>query len=255
MPMPMPGTATVQTRSAVPRSVLVIIENPAIRQLLGSHLQHARLLPILAASAQEGRQLASEVRPDAVLVDADSPASAAWLDAPADAAQAEETPTLVLSSQLPEDGAEPPGGTRRRLWMLKPFVPREVVRRLGEQLGPRVPAPPPPEKATLRLGPLELDTLRHEVRVARGHKTDVISLPRAELELLRCLIEHQGRVVSREQIIAATWGPDHTVDVRTVDQNIKRLRRHLDGSRGRSMIQTQRGYGYRLNFGALGVQA
>ena len=70
-------------------------------------------------------------------------------------------------------------------------------------------------------------------------------------ELLRCLIEHQGRVVSREQIIAATWGPDHPVDVRTVDQNIKRLRRHLDGERGRSMIQTRRGCGYRLNVGPL----
>jgi two-component system phosphate regulon response regulator PhoB len=51
------------------------------------------------------------------------------------------------------------------------------------------------------------------------------------------------------QIIAATWGPDHAVEVRTVDQNIKRLRKHLDGGRGRSMIQTQRGHGYRLNFG------
>jgi two-component system phosphate regulon response regulator PhoB len=232
----------------------VIIENPAIRQLVASHLQHARLLPILAATAQEGRQLASEVRPDAVLVDADSPASAAWLETPGAAAQAQDTPTLVLASQLPADDAARAAPEQRRSWMLKPFAPREVVRRLGEQLGPRPPAPPP-EKATLRLGPLELDTLRHEVRVARGHKTDVISLPRAELELLRCLIEHQGRVVSREQIIAATWGPDHTVDVRTVDQNIKRLRRHLDGGRGRSMIQTHRGYGYRLNFGPMGVQA
>jgi two-component system phosphate regulon response regulator PhoB len=233
----------------------VIIENPAIRQLVASHLQHARLLPILAATAQEGRQLASEVRPDAVLVDADSPASAAWLEAYSAEVHAQDTPTLVLASQLPAGDAAVAAPERRRSWMLKPFAPREVVRRLGEQLGPRLPAPPPPEKATLRLGPLELDTLRHEVRVARGHKTDVISLPRAELELLRCLIEHQGRVVSREQIIAATWGPDHTVDVRTVDQNIKRLRRHLDGSRGRSMIQTQRGYGYRLNFGPMGVQA
>ncbi|WP_298232189.1 winged helix-turn-helix domain-containing protein [uncultured Azohydromonas sp.] len=100
-----------------------------------------------------------------------------------------------------------------------------------------------------------LGTLRHEGRVARGHKTAVISPPRAELELLRCLVEHQGRVVNREQIIAAAWGPDHAVDVRTVDEHIKRLRRHLDGSRGRSMVRTRRGDGDRLNVGALGVQA
>lgn len=222
----------------------MIIENPTIRELVASHLQHARLLPILAASAQEGRQLAGEVRPDAVLVDADSPAAAAWLDAGGAAAD-DIAPTLVLSSHArADDGA---GG--RRLWIEKPFVPREVVRCLGEQLNSRPAVAPPPAEATLRLGPLELDTLRHEVRVARGQKVDVVSLPRAELELLRCLMEHQGRVVTREQIIAATWGPDHAVDVRTVDQNIKRLRKHLDGGRGRSMIQTQRGYGYRLNFG------
>jgi two-component system phosphate regulon response regulator PhoB len=229
----------------------VIIENPTIRELVASHLQHARLLPILAASAQEGRQLAGEVRPDAVLVDADSPAAAAWLDTP-DVAAHDAAPTLVLSSQARAGGDD---GGGHRLWIEKPFVPREVVRCLGEQLNSRPAVAPPPPEATLRLGPLELDTLRHEVRVARGHKTDVISLPRAELELLRCLMEHQGRVVSREQIIAATWGPDHAVDVRTVDQNIKRLRRHLDGGRGRSMIQTHRGYGYRLNFGSMGVQA
>jgi two-component system phosphate regulon response regulator PhoB len=226
----------------------VIIENPAIRELVASHLQHARLLPILAASAQEGRQLACEVRPDAVLVDADSPAAAAWLDAP-EVADDDCAPTLVLSSRA-RDGQHM-SGPSRRLWMGKPFVPREVVRCLGEQLNSRPSVAPAPPEATLRLGPLELDTLRHEVRVAHGQKVDVISLPRAELELLRCLIQHQGRVVSREQIIAATWGADHAVDVRTVDQNIKRLRKHLDGGRGRSIIQTQRGYGYRLNFAAI----
>ncbi|WP_157272351.1 winged helix-turn-helix transcriptional regulator [Azohydromonas aeria] len=223
----------------------MIIENTAIRDLLASHLQHARLLPILAASALEGRQLAGEVRPDAVLVDADAPAAAAWLDAPADEAAGHAAPTLVLSSR-----AQPGAGTAagRQLWISKPFAPHEVVRCLGEQLSRRqaAAAPVAPE-ASLRLGPLELDPLRHEVRVERGQKVDVISLPRAELELLRCLIEHQGRVVSREQIIAATWGADRPVDVRTVDQNIKRLRKHLDRDRTRSMIQTQRGYGYRLN--------
>jgi len=226
----------------------VIIENDAIRNLVASHLQHARLLPILAASAQEGWQLAGEVRPDAVLVDADAPAAAAWLDAPADASNGEAAPTLVLSSQAQPDADT---GFARRLWIAKPFAPRELVRCLGEQINNRPAAPPPTSGTTLCLGPLELDPLRHEVRVARGQKVDVVSLPRAELELLRCLIEHQGRVVSREQIIAATWGADHPVDVRTVDQNIKRLRKHLGGDRGRSMIQTQRGYGYRLNFGTI----
>ncbi|NML18295.1 winged helix-turn-helix transcriptional regulator [Azohydromonas caseinilytica] len=236
----------------MPRSVLVIIENPAIRELVASHLQHARLLPLLAASAQEGRRLAGEVRPDAVLVDADSPAAAAWLDATQEAANEDPAPTLVLSSQVRQESGTPAGAAGRRLWMSKPFAPREVVRCLGEQLSSR-PAAPVPAEATLRLGPLALDTLRHEVRITRGQKVDIVSLPRAELELLRCLMEHQGRVVSREQIIAATWGPDHSVDVRTVDQNIKRLRKHLDGGRGRSMIQTHRGYGYRLNFGPDGA--
>ena len=239
----------------MPRSVLVIIENPAIRELVASHLQHARLLPILAASAQEGRRLAGEVRPDAVLVDADSPAAAAWLDAAQEEAAADDAaPTLVLSSQVRHEAGAAAGVSGRRLWMSKPFAPREVVRCLGEQLSSRPPQPIAAE-ATLRLGPLALDTLRHEVRIARGQKVDIVSLPRAELELLRCLMEHQGRVVSREQIIAATWGPEHAVDVRTVDQNIKRLRKHLDGGRGRSMIQTHRGYGYRLNFGPDGVAA
>lgn len=245
----MSAQAAPSLRSAALRSVLVVIENPAVRELLASHLRHARMLPLAAASAAEGQRLAAEVRPDAVLVDADAPDAAAWIALGNSAIGG--LPVVVLCSGTHPNDMPMALPSMHRL--LKPVVPLEVVRCLGERLAlrPSPSAAPPPaaEARTLRHGPLALDLARHEVRIALDGHTDVVTLPRAELALLRCLVEHQGQVVSRERLIEAIWGPDHRVDARTVDQNIKRLRQHLAGG-GAALIQTLRGFGYRLCAGA-----
>ncbi|HHV59000.1 MAG TPA: response regulator transcription factor [Clostridiaceae bacterium] len=68
-----------------------------------------------------------------------------------------------------------------------------------------------------------------------------------EFELLKCLVERKGRIVTREQILDDVWGLDFYGDVRTVDLNIQRIRKKLGFGRDDNIIETVFGVGYRLN--------
>ena len=70
-----------------------------------------------------------------------------------------------------------------------------------------------------------------------------------EFRLLRHLLEHPGRVFSREQLLDAVWGHDVYVEPRTVDVHIRRLRKALNGPEEYDLIRTVRSAGYSLDRG------
>jgi len=70
---------------------------------------------------------------------------------------------------------------------------------------------------------------------------------RYQHRLLRYLLEHPGRVFSREQLLDAVWGADVYVEPRTVDVHIRRLRRALNADDERDPIRTVRSAGYALD--------
>ena len=70
-----------------------------------------------------------------------------------------------------------------------------------------------------------------------------------EFRLLRHLLEHQGRVFNREQLLDAVWGHDVYVEPRTVDVHIRRLRKALNGPEEFDLIRTVRSAGYSLDRG------
>ena len=114
-------------------------------------------------------------------------------------------------------------------------------------------APPPPaefipqpldeglESRVLRSGRLVLDPLSCSVRVG-SHKVEV---RHAEYRLLRFLLCHPGQVFSRAQLLAHLWETPDTLDQRTVDVHVLRLRKAL--GRAKSLIKTVRGAGYMLS--------
>ncbi|MGR6775953.1 winged helix-turn-helix domain-containing protein [Sphaerotilus sulfidivorans] len=77
-----------------------------------------------------------------------------------------------------------------------------------------------------------------------------LDLSPVELRLLRCLVEQPGRVLTREMLRSQVWGEGAAVDLRTVDQNIRRLRRELGEADAGELIRTVRGIGYRFSEGA-----
>ena len=93
----------------------------------------------------------------------------------------------------------------------------------------------------MEMGGIQVDDLRREVTVD-GART---SLTPKEYELLVCLMEHKGLVLSREQLLNQVWGYDYDGSIRTVDTHIKKLRKALGRRAG--AIRTVIKMGYRFD--------
>jgi two-component system phosphate regulon response regulator PhoB len=120
-----------------------------------------------------------------------------------------------------------------------PFEPSELVARVNACLR-RPLATIRPDQLTV--GPLVLDKAVHRLLV-RGQE---VSLSPAEFRLLAFLLENQGRVFSRDELLRGAWPKNITAGGRTVDVHVRRLRQLLEPFGCDDIIQTVRSFGYRL---------
>lgn len=234
-------------------TVLVVVEEPSIRDLLSANFRSAGFFPIQATSTSDGRRLAGEVRPDVVLMDLDSPATADTTFATWLATGKSTVPTIMVTARLEAACGADGEICGAALCLGKPFSPRELVGHVASQLRPgdlgnaaSAERRMQPALNTLSVGPIEIDEDRHVVTVHRANGRLSLDLAPAERKLLRCLMQHPDRVLGRAQILAAIWGADSGVDVRTIDQNIRRLRRRLNAVGAGSVVKTVLGFGYRF---------
>jgi DNA-binding response OmpR family regulator len=123
-------------------------------------------------------------------------------------------------------------------YVSKPFSPKELVARVAALLR-RVTRPAVAQKR-LRYGPIAIDVDRHVVRVGERE----VKLTAKEFLLLHYLIEHRGRVLSRDLLLTDVWGYQYTGGTRTVDVHVRRLREKLPTLV--SAITTIKQFGYRL---------
>jgi DNA-binding response OmpR family regulator len=123
-------------------------------------------------------------------------------------------------------------------YLVKPFSLAELVARVRAQL--RVIAQA--SASTLHVEDIEVDLLSRKVH--RGGKP--VQLSTTEFELLVYLLRHQGRVVSREQILGSVWGYEHDPATNVVDVYVGYLRRKLSRPGEPAPIFTVRAVGYRL---------
>jgi two-component system phosphate regulon response regulator PhoB len=124
-------------------------------------------------------------------------------------------------------------------YITKPFSPFELTARLQAVLRRSRPAL---TADALAYGDVVMDLAAH--RVFRGGQP--VHLRPTEFRLLRFLIEHPGRVFSREQLLNAVWTPDTYIEPRTVDVHIRRLRKALNSGGMEDVIRTVRATGYAL---------
>lgn len=123
----------------------------------------------------------------------------------------------------------------------KPFSPRELATRVRAVLRRSALRDGAPERGPLLVhGTLEVDSERHEVRVA-GAK---VELTATEFEVLRALLQRPGRLLTRSQLIERAYEGDHHVTERTIDTHIRRIRAKLRAL-GVDPIETVHGLGYR----------
>ena len=124
-------------------------------------------------------------------------------------------------------------------YVTKPFSPGELVARVGALLR-RARTPPPPDAKTLEYGPIALDVRRHVVTVDGAD----VKLTAKEFLLLQYLLEHRGRLVSRDVLLRDVWGYQFTGGTRTVDVHVRRLREKI--ALLTDAITTIKQFGYRL---------
>jgi two-component system, OmpR family, response regulator RegX3 len=134
-------------------------------------------------------------------------------------------------------------------YLAKPFGIRELQARVKALLRrsaastARAGATPEPGEVYEAAG-IRLDETSHEV----AYGDTPIDLTPREFELLGCLMQHAGRVLSRDQLLREAWGWEIVVETKTVDTHIKRLRDKLEAAGvDPNIVETVRGYGYRLN--------
>lgn len=123
-------------------------------------------------------------------------------------------------------------------YVTKPFSPKELVARVGAVLRRARRERPP--RSLLRFGLLTIDTDRHVV-TCDGRD---VRLTAKEFLLLRYLVEHRGRVLSRDVLLTDVWGYRYTGGTRTVDVHVRRLREKLPLLT--SAIVTVKQFGYKL---------
>jgi two-component system alkaline phosphatase synthesis response regulator PhoP len=123
-------------------------------------------------------------------------------------------------------------------YLAKPFSPNELVARVRALIrrSKRAEAPP----ATLTLGPIVMDLGRHTV-ADDGRE---VKLTAKEFLLLQYLLEHRGRVLSRDVLLGDVWGYRYTGGTRTVDVHVRRLREKLPALV--SALVTVKQFGYKL---------
>ncbi|MGD0777147.1 MAG: response regulator transcription factor, partial [Candidatus Solibacter sp.] len=126
-------------------------------------------------------------------------------------------------------------------YVTKPFGTRELRARIKALLRRSCGDA---EAECCRFGEVEVDFARGELRL-RGRPVELTPI---EFKLLDCFIRARGRVLSRDQLIAAAWGPDTFASARIVDNHIANLRRKIgDDPAEPRYLRNVRGLGYRFD--------
>ena len=122
-------------------------------------------------------------------------------------------------------------------YVTKPFAIQELLARIRAALRNRGDGG---GRELLTAGELAMDVERHRVTV-RGQE---VELTKKEFDLLRCLLENKGRVLTREALLDSVWGFDFVGETNSVDVYIRFLRSKLDDAFNIKLTHTVRGVGY-----------
>jgi two-component system phosphate regulon response regulator PhoB len=225
----------------VTHRILVVDDEPDITALVAYHLAKAGYRVTTAATGRDALRAARDERPDLVVLDLMLPGISGY-DVLAELRRREETKDLgviLLTARKDEPDRIKGLSLGADDYLPKPFSPQELVLRVGAVLR-RLAAPAVAAGGVVTAGPIAVDRRAHRVTVDGAE----IELTATEFRLLGVLIEREGRVQSRAQLLETVWQAQPDIQTRTVDMHVQRLRQKL-GAAG-DAIETVRGAGYRF---------
>jgi len=225
--------------------VLVVEDEDALATLLHYNLDKEGYRVGVAGDGEEALIMANERAPDLVILD--------WMLPKVSGievcrrlrgrAETRNVPIIMLTARGEETDRIRGLDTGADDYVVKPFSMVELTARVRAVLR-RIRPGLADDRITV--GDIIIDRVAH--RVKRSGKE--IHLGPTEFRLLDYLMQHPGRVFSREQLLDAVWGSDVYVEARTVDVHIGRLRKALNGSSDGDPIRTVRSAGYSLDLDA-----
>jgi two-component system response regulator RegX3 len=225
----------------VPKTILVVEDEPTLRETLAEALESEGFRTIQAGDGRVALERFRADHPDLVLLDLMLP-ELSGLEVTRQVRAESAVPIVMLTARDAEVDKVVGLELGADDYVTKPFSLRELsariraVLRRGEVV---VPGLPP----RVTLGPLEVDVAGHRV-LRDGHE---VPLKPKVFELLAFLLRHPGQVVSRDQLLERVWGYDYPGETRTVDVHVHWLRSAIEPvPSSPTIIQTVRGVGYVL---------
>ena len=225
--------------------VLVVEDEDALATLLHYNLDKEGYVVGVAGDGEEALTMASERTPDLVILDWMLP-KVSGIEVCRRLRGRSETrnvPIIMLTARGEESDRIRGLDTGADDYVVKPFSMIELTARVRAVLR-RIRPGLADDRITV--GDIVIDRVAH--RVKRQGKE--VHLGPTEFRLLDYLMQHPGRVFSREQLLDAVWGSDVYVEARTVDVHIGRLRKALNGDADGDPIRTVRSAGYSLDLDA-----
>jgi two-component system KDP operon response regulator KdpE len=224
--------------------LLLVEDDDAARRHLQAYLVRTGYHVDEAGTAADAMRAWDAHRADLVLLDLGLP-DADGVDLVRRIRREATTPIVILSARGSERDKIAALEAGADDYLTKPFGTDELNARIRAVLR-RAVGPTADSQGRLTLGPIELDVLRHSVTVAG---TPVRLTPR-EFELLKVLLEHPGRVVTKGRLLRAVWGLAYSEESHYVHVYVNRLRRKLAaadaGGSVEDLIATEPGVGYRM---------
>jgi len=228
----------------IPR-VLVVDDEPNIRELVQVALKFHGCTVSTAANGTEAIRQAEATLPDLIVLDVMLPDIDGFEVCRRLRAAGNEVPVIFLTARDTSSDTVTGLAIGGDDYVTKPFSVEALVARVRAVLRrasrSAPPAQPGDQDGTLRAGDLELDESRWMVHRAGTP----VELSPTEFRLLAYLMRHQGRVLTRAQLLENVWGWDYAGESQIVETYVSYLRRKLDPL-GPPLIHTQRGVGYSL---------
>ena len=225
--------------------VLVVEDDPAIRELVTLHLKLEGYGVVSSADGTEALRLARTERFDLIVLDIMLPGldGISILSAIRRGSPNKDTPILMLTARREEADKVLGLESGADDYLTKPFGVREFIARVRALQRRTARTTDPEHAAPVVAGPLTVDPARRQVRLD-GRDIDLTA---NEFDLLYVLASNRGIVFSREALMRRIWGDDTHITERSVDSLVKRVRRKIDDDAAEPrFIQTVWGTGYKF---------
>jgi two-component system, OmpR family, phosphate regulon response regulator PhoB len=229
----------------VQERILVVDDEPDIVALVAYHLAKSNYRVTTASTGTDALAIARQERPTLLVLDLMLPGMSGF-DVLQHIRAGESTKhiaVLMLTARKEEQDRIRGLSLGADDYLTKPFSPQELVLRVGAILR-RTSGTTDAAADLLQIGNIRIDRAEH--RVAIGEEE--VELTPTEYKLLLTLAERRGRVQARGHLLETVWDAAPDIQTRTVDMHIQRLRTKL-GDAG-DLIETVRGFGYRMRSGA-----